>query len=382
MTRIKVVELTAAHYASPMGVVECPSFSWKMTSDLPDVRQTAFRLQLATDPGFAERIYDSGWIKSAQSVAWKPERWSILSSRRYWWRVYVETNVGTGESDAASFVTGLVDGFSAQWITAETERDADADQGTILSTDWQVEGALDEAYLHATALGVYQVFIDGQPVCDSTLNPGWSSYHKRQQYQTWDVKPLLAPGKHHIEAWLAPGWYKGEIGFTHCRLNYGERTAFLGQLEGRYADGRSLRLCTDASWVGSDSPVRYADILHGAIYDGGLAARTPRRVTTFSADNRILEPLAGGYISFQEDIPAKRLWVAPNGETVIDFGQNIAGVVRFRVRGARGDEAVLQCVETLDAAGTPYPDNLRTAQQKICYLLCGQGEEPHEPKIT
>ena len=49
------------------------------------------------------------------------------------------------------------------------------------------------ARVYASALGVYELEINGKPVGDQVLAPGWTNYHKRIQSQTYDVTKLLAP---------------------------------------------------------------------------------------------------------------------------------------------------------------------------------------------
>ena len=382
MDNLRIVRLTADHFPHPMGVTGVPCFSWQIEAVENDVHQQAFRVQIARDDRFDDLLLDTGVIESDQSVAYRPQSLALESATTYRWRVWARTNRGEATSEPARFTTGLLEGFAAQWITAEAPEDAQNDRATAVFTYVDAPEGLEAALLYASAHGVYQLFVDGKPVGDGALHPGWTSYRKRTLYQTWDLTALLTPGRHRLTAWVGSGWYKGEMTFLHTRHQYGEHACFLGQLELLRADGSRSRVVTDASWRGADAPVLFADVYNGERYDARATEPNERPVTAFSADNAVLVPQEGGAVCVHERLAAQRLFQAPNGDTVVDFGQNVAGVVRFRVRGKRGDRAVLQCIEALDAQGNPYPQNLRTAKQTIEYTLLGEGEETHRALFT
>ena len=69
---------------------------------------------------------------------------------------------------------------------------------------------------------------------------------------------------------LGAGWYKGVMGLTKARNNYGDQTAFAMELHVLYEDGEKEVICTDESWLGADSPVIFAEIYDGEIYDAHL----------------------------------------------------------------------------------------------------------------
>ena len=107
-----------------------------------------------------------------------------------------------------------------------------------------------------TALGVYEAQLNGTTVSDHVLDPGWTSYNDRVQYQTFDVTGLLHEGRNAIGAMLADGWYRGRLGFNGgCRNIYGDRLALLAQLEIDYADGTTERIVTDETWRAARGPI-------------------------------------------------------------------------------------------------------------------------------
>src|SRR5204862_333367 len=109
--------------------------------------------------------------------------------------------------------------------------------------------------------------LNGRRVGDQLFTPGWTSYHRRLQYQTYDVTALLRPGENAIGAMLGDGWYRGYLGFNGQRNLYGRRLALRLQLEIRYQDGRTERVTSDAGWRITPGPVVGSDIYGGETYD-------------------------------------------------------------------------------------------------------------------
>ncbi len=382
MNTLRIVRLTADMLEEPMGVERTPEFAWQLESELSNVLQTACRVQVAESRDFSAILWDSGVIPHTDSAHFTPAGLSLQPARRYWWRVWVRAGSNQAWSEPATFVTGLFDGFTTEMITAETPADTENDHGTAVWKSFAVDGEVESAYAYSTALGLYHLHLDGKRVSDLELAPGWTSYHHRLQYQTFDFTPLLSRGTHTLCAWLGSGWYKGLMGFLHKRNNYGDRTAFLCQLEIRYRDGRALRITTDADWRGADTPVLFSDIYNGETYDARLSLTNERAVSVLAFDRSVLVPQEGGAPKIIETLPARELFTTPKGETVVDFGQNMAGFVRFTVRGKPGDIAELACFEVLDADGNVYTANLRQARQTVRYTLRGGEPETFQPNFT
>jgi len=143
--------------------------------------------------------------------------------------------------------------------------------------EFNAHGHVKRATLYATALGIYELHLNGQRVGDALFAPGWTDYRQRAYYQTYDVTPLVRAGTNVIGAWLADGWYAGYVGFGLLRgfgperlgrFMYGKTPAIMAQLEIEYANGTRSTLVTDNSWKGTtDGPVREADFLMGETYD-------------------------------------------------------------------------------------------------------------------
>ncbi|MDD3409303.1 MAG: family 78 glycoside hydrolase catalytic domain, partial [Eubacteriales bacterium] len=381
---LTIHHLTCDTAAQPLGIVETPQFGWQLESDAQNVVQTSYRLQISADEGFHDFLYDSGTVADGRSVHVRPESLALRSATRYFWRVEAAAEPGAqlAQSEPASFVTGLLEGFEANFITAETADDAASSKGTAVFRDFEIDGDVEAAYAYCSALGVYQLLIDGKRATDAELAPGWTSYHKHLLYQTYDVTSLLSRGRHTLGGLLGVGWYKGLMGFLHLRNNYGDRTAFLCQLEIQYRDGRRQRVLTDSGWTGTDTPILFSDIYNGETYDARLGFHHQRPVSLLPYDQSVLTPQTCCLVRTMDQLPVQRVLTTPAGETVLDFGQNLTGFVRFTVCGSAGQQVELTCFEVLDKDGNVYTDNLRTAKQTIRYLLKGEKSETYQPHFT
>lgn len=125
-----------------------------------------------------------------------------------------------------------------------------------------------------------------------------------------------------------------------------------------------------------------ADLAMGVWYDSTIAPKNPVNAYLPSIPKTLLTWPAVQPIVFRETLSAQNLWTAPNGDKLVDFGQNIAGVVRFTVRGERGREVAYDCAEVLDAQGNFYRENYRSARAEVRYVLSGGGAETFTPDFT
>ncbi len=392
---LKVKEIRMDYLKQAVGVTRMPQFGWIIESDKRNVSQKAYRLQISKDQGFTEILYDSGLVKEEESAHVFMEGFRLESASRYYVRVKVQNRSGemSDWSESASFVTALLknEEWKADFISAETEKDADNSKGTYLRKEFTVKGKVKEAYAFTTALGLYQFYLNGEKVGTDEMTPGFTSYKKHLLYQTYEVTQLLKEGQNAAGASLGAGWYKGVMGFIGARNNYGKLTAFLGQIHIRYEDGTSEIIKTDETWKGSDSPVLFSEIYDGEIYDArleqegwntsGFREETWKGVNLVEYNKEVLSAQAGTRVKEIEPVPAKRILITPKGDKVIDFGQNMTGWIRFKVNGKAGDKVILQCFEVLDSEGNVYLDNLRSAKETLDFT-CKGGEEEYRPNFT
>ena len=194
---LKLTELQVSSRNHPIGLDEQPVFSWKMVSDIPDTIQTAYRVRVGS--------WDTGRVESGDSL-FVPYAGPALQPRTAY-RVQVEVWDNHGQTACAEtgFEIGLrgPDGFAAQWIADPFEGDHPL---PVFETEFTIDTPVTTARLYITAHGIYEAELDGAKLGDAWFAPGWTSYHKRLQYQTIPVDTArLTPGRHTLRVTVVQG---------------------------------------------------------------------------------------------------------------------------------------------------------------------------------
>jgi alpha-L-rhamnosidase len=399
---VGVTGLRAEYLTNPVGIdAPHPRLSWRLATDVRNTTQSAYEIQIAAGESDLahERhlLWDSRRVASQASVFANSDLPAEQSATRYYWRVRVWTSAGDVSpwSAPAYWETGLLrpSDWTAKWIGPAPEPgDSAATPSPLLRRDFQLHGRIGSARLYVTSLGLNHVYLNGRRVGHDEFTPGWTSYHNRLQYQTYDVTRLVREGSNAVGAMLGDGWYRGYLGFDHDRNLYGEHRALLLQLVVRYADGRIQRVVSNGSWKTTDGPVRYSDIYNGETYDARLehagwntahydaSSWTP--VALIPAPTATLVAPVAPPVRRVAELRPIAITKTPNGETVFDLGQNFAGWARLRVTGPAGTEIKMRFAEVMGHDGNVYTGNLRLARQTDRYILKGGGPETYEPNFT
>jgi alpha-L-rhamnosidase len=400
---LEVNGLRVEYLTNPLGIDAAPlRLSWRLASTQRNTMQAAYQLQVATSETALARgtplLWDSGKVLSDASVFVEYAGPPLVSRTRYYWRVRLWDAGGRASpwSPVAFWETGLLrsDDWTASWIgPAASPADSLPSPSPLLRRAFRVRGPVRTARLYVTSLGLYEVYLNGQRVGDQLFTPGWTSYRRRLQYQTYDVTPVLKLGENVVAAMLGDGWYRGYLAFSGQRSLYGRRLALRAQLEITYRDGRAERVVSDSGWKTNTGPVLSSDIYRGETYD---ARREQVGWTASPYDDRAWAPVAAldpappASLVAAASPPVRRVRElkpvairrAPSGETLFDLGQNFTGWARLRVRGTAGTTITLRYAEVLDRTGDLYTANLRGATQTDRYVLRGEGEEVYEPHFT
>jgi alpha-L-rhamnosidase len=262
----------------------------------------------------------------------------------------------------------------------------------LLRTAFRVAKPVTRATLYATALGVFDLYVNGKRVTEDRFNPGWTDYAKRVYYRTYDVTGLLRPGANALGAVLADGWYSGYIGWGQVRDHYGKAPRFRGQLHLTHADGSTAVVATGPGWRASTGPTREADFLMGESYDArleqpgwaepGFDDGKWDRVVTGAGLKPLVQAHPGPPVRACGEFKPKKITEPKKGVYVLDLGQNFAGVARLSVSGAPGQAIRLRFAERLNPDGTVYTTNLRGARAADTYVCRGGGAEVWEPRFT
>jgi alpha-L-rhamnosidase len=370
-----------------------PRLSWKVVTDLPGWRQTAYEVEL-TRAGENKR---TGRVESGESVLvdWPFE--PLVSRERASVRVraWDRKERLTSWSAHLPVEAGLFheDDWRGRFITPDWDEDLSAPQPCPhLRHDFEVTGEVTLARLHVTALGVYEPHLNGEVVGDHVLAPGWTSYDHRLRVQTFDVTDRLRPGANTIGAILGDGWYRGRLGPHGGRRNlYGDRLALLAQLEVLYADGTTTVIATDSTWRSATGPMLASDLYDGETYDARLELTgwaecgyddgSWHGVLELERDLATLIGPLGPPVARAELVEPLAITTSPSGKLLVDFGQNLVGRLRIRVRGARGEMVTLRHAEILED-GELCVRPLRQAAATDRYVLRGNAEETWEPRFT
>lgn len=263
---------------------------------------------------------------------------------------------------------------------------------------FSTEKKLLTARLYASAMGVYEVYLNGKLVNESFLNPGFTDYRKRIHYQTYDVTELVRQGENVLGAVVGKGYYNGFVGYSVLPMVYGRQNSFLGQLVLTYTDGTQERIVTGPDWQFTNrGAVVAADYQQGEYFDARLAVNWmdlkdprfgpcgviewPEEVIptngTLQGEAFELSAQEGPSAVIERIISPERVAEAPKGHLVYDFGQNLVGTVRLKLKGERGCSLKLRYGEMCYKSGEVYVENLRTAASTDVYVFRGdeEGEE-------
>lgn len=382
---------------NPVGIETVDQIGWSIISDKKNVFQESYELQIGEDGPFGMLIYDSGVVRSEESahIAIDKNILKLVPSRKYFIRVRITGKDGEiSDWKEGIFVTALLSekDWKAEFITIETEEEKDESKGSYLRKEFVIGKKVKAAYAHATALGLYHLYINGKKAGEDEFAPGWTSYNKHLLYQTYDVTDYLQEGVNAAAGHIGPGWYKGTVGFVRMRGHYGTRAAFACQIVVEYEDGSRESFQTDTSWMGTYSPVLFSELYDGETYDArreiegwnkpGCPIDSWQQTEAVSFDTSVLSAQSGSKVKKVTEVPAKRIFTTPQGDTVIDFGQNMTGWIEFKVKGQSGDKVELNCFEVLDAKGNVYLDNLRSAKETIMYICKDEKEVTFHPNFS
>lgn len=337
---VQLSRVTVEHYPLPLGIAEAsPRLSWRFTGAASDWTQKSYDVRIHRTSGTEELHVDSSasilvpWPSSTPLAPRESAKVEVRSngsdgSSTDWTSVALERTLDEGD-----LKWKVVSGEAAQHGDEKSQRPFRLRK--VFHTDSTTKGRL-----YITAQGVYEVYINGTKVSPDLLAPGWTDYRYHLNMQTYDVSPYLAKGENVISAWVGDGWYSGRLGFHGGRRNlYGDRMGLLAQLE---VDGNPV-VTTDDSWQWSYGAIITSELYDGEEYDASLEEpdwQTSSYQPTQSSSWKQVEvlPKPEGKLVISQAPPVKEIEVlqpkeiitTPSGKTIVDFGQNFAGVIRFK----------------------------------------------------
>ncbi|MEZ4630442.1 MAG: alpha-L-rhamnosidase N-terminal domain-containing protein [Deinococcales bacterium] len=277
MSKIRVASLRLEHLPQDseslkvIGISQ-PRLSWQIESSINNWQQSAYEILCTDENGQTS----TGRIASEQSVlvAWPFKPLVSRAKRSLKVRVWGTKESASAWSEALEVEAGLLqsDDWQARFISPDWQEDTSKPTpAPYFRSEFKLEKAITSAKLYLTALGIYQAELNGQAVGDQVFAPGWTVYHDRLRYQTFEVRHLLQEGSNAIGVMVGEGWYRGRLGFGGGRRNiYGHSAGLLAQLEIFYQDGSSTLITSNDTWRAATGPILMSSIYDGENYDARL----------------------------------------------------------------------------------------------------------------
>lgn len=448
---LAVSQLRCEYRANPAGIDQLkPRFTWLVSSQEQGQRQTAYQLLVASSPEKLSAgegdVWDSGKVESSETANIPYEGIELQSQTPYYWKVASWDRDGNQSawSDVAHWSMGLLgeSEWTAKYISYRDESHVYKDRESLFvpaarqyRRQVKLNKPIRRATIYATALGIYELHLNGQRVGDAYFAPGWTDYHQRAYYQTYDVTEMLKQGDNAIGAWVADGWYSGYVGFGLLtgigteqigRYTYGKTPAVMAQIEIEFEDGSRTTIGTDESWrVTGEGPIREADMLMGEFYDAtrettgwtatgyddsnwqaailaedngkpeadfyqyvnptelGKGPEKKSHVKDLSFKRPKLEAFPGVPVVITQELPCQEVTKREDGAYLFDLGQNFAGTYRLKVKGPKGHRLKLRFGEMLHPDGRLMTENLRKARSQDGYICRGDADgEVYSPRFT
>ncbi len=409
---ISAVNLRVEYKTNGYTDAEAPRFSWELESKVNNQVQTAWQILVATSENLLTEsgsdVWNSGKVSSDATNQVVFDGTALQSDATYYWKVRSWDAAGKPGpwSKPAYWGTGLKPSdWKAGWIGYDvnhlsTSRDYHLPPASCLRKETTLEGKIKKATLYVTALGLYEFYINGNRIGEDYFAPGWTDYDKRVYYNAYDVTREFNPGTNALAAAVATGWYAGYLGYavlvgsptTHSF--YGKVPLLKAQLEIEYADGKKETLVTDDTWKASTGGIREADMLNGETYNANLEPLNWKNsgfddsnweAVSVAADKNSL-PLQlypGEPVRIIKELEPVSINEMEGGKYIIDLGQNFSGVVRVKLKGNKGDSAVIRYGEMLHPDSRLVTENLRRARATDTYIFKGDEDgETWMPRFT
>ncbi|HOO56400.1 MAG TPA: glycoside hydrolase family 78 protein [bacterium] len=418
---ISPLNLRTEYKVNPLGIdARNPRLDWIVQSEKRNAMQSAYRILVASNKDELSKnigdLWDSGRIESDATTQIEYAGKTLSAGMQCFWKVKVWDQDGkeSGWSETAAWSMGLLDesDWKSEWIgfdiplTSKQKRIIKMQMPFMshdqrervylpcpyLRKEFKTGKEIKRATIYSSALGIFELHLNGQRVSKDYFTPGWTDFNKRVYYLTYDVTDMLKEGNENVlGAILSDGWYAGNIGRAGQRL-YGDKLRLRAELHIEYADGTKQVVASDGSWKARTGAILEADIQDGETYD---ARRGPagwdkpgyddskwKKVKISQDIKTELDAYPGMPIRKTSEIKPVEMTEPKPGVFVFNLGQNFAGWARLKVKGNQGDKIVLRFAEMLNDDGTIYTTNLRGARVTDTYTLRGGGEEIWEPRFT
>lgn len=406
---VEVNGLRCEYLDSPVGIESAaPRLSWGMTSSTRGQLQTAYQILVASTPEklgeSTADVWNSGKIRSSQSVGISYQGSSLLSGKRYYWKVRVWGKFGkpSAFSEPAFWEMGLLNSndWKGKWISAVPSSDTTAPvlPAPFFRKEFTSAGKPVRANLYISGVGYAEAYLNGEKVSARVLDPAVTRYDRRRKYVVHDVTNLIRQGKNAMGIVLGNGWYNqhSRTAWDFDKAPWRDSPAVLAQLTMTWPDGKTETVSTDRSWQFAFGAITFNDIHNGEHYDArkelngwnlpGYASKGWK--PAFEQDpfdgvlsSHLMPPIR--VIRSLDHVQTNKV-----GDTIVyDFGQNISGWVQITVTGRAGAQVTVRHGERINSRGTLdirelsrfiFTGDVQTDR----YTLKGEGPETWHPRFT
>ena len=439
--QVELFDLKCEYLSNPEGVdMAHPRFFWKMKSDEKGQNQSAYQLLVATSQDNLDRnigdAFDSKKVKSASSTQIEYQGIALNPASSYYWKVRVwDAQKAVSEwSKTAYFSTGLFskeDWKNAQWIAWRDQeewatqwwrkKDIEAectefhlasyfgarmnmwermhfhyenphDAAPLLRKDFEAPEKVKSAKAYISGIGYYELYINGQKIGKSVLDPGWTDYKKTVLYATHDITEQLKQGENTAGVMLGRGFY-GMLAYDHWGFH--RKSGWIGQpklmcrIKIDYEDGTSKDVVSDLSWKVTGGPVVYDGPHLGEVYDATkeIDGWNEPGLDISHWDSVNPAPNPGGALISQLCQPIRVTKTFHPVKTAqrgnygqwFDTGSNMSGWVRVRIKNAKpGQRVTIYYGEHRDPTSSGQPGRL----QQMAYKCKGGGVEYAECRFS
>lgn len=406
---ISISNLRCEMLQNPEGIDAVnPNLSWVIESSQRNIRQTAYQILVASSHEKLSKnegdIWNSGKISSDQSVHVKYNGQKLQSGKKYYWKVKVWSKNGeTNWSDPDYWSMGLLNykDWKGRWIGLDRSFEWDDEtkfsrlSARYFRKDINIgEKEIENATIYLIGLGLYELHINGEKIGDLVLAPTPTDYTKNIKYNTFDVTKNLKNGVNTIGVVLGNGrYYTMRQKYKPYKIKTFGYPKLLLNIFINYKNGTSSVLSTDNSWkVTADGPIRSNNEYDGEEYDA--RKEMPQWNSVGFDDSKWLpaefvqEPEGAIEAQMNENMKIMQV-IKPvsikevsKGKYILDLGQNMAGWLKMKVSGGKGDRVTLRFAESLNEDGTIFTQNLRDAKVTDVYILKGEGVETWQPSFV
>jgi alpha-L-rhamnosidase len=382
-------DLRCEYLTNPLGIdVRQPRFSWMLPDTGRGELQSAYQVLVSTSMASLNRgqgdQWDSGKVASENFIHVVYGGRGLESGHTYYWEVRSWDKEGGASpySKPARFGMSLLSraDWHGQWISG----------GNELRKEFRISGKVARARVYATALGYYELHINGKRIGHDVLDPAYTTYPKRVLYTTYDVTAHLQPGVNAIGVMLGGGW--ATLSRGNAFHGYYSQPAVLLQMNIEMADGRSVSIVSDASWKVTQGPIVSDSLYDGEVYDArrqtpgwdrtGFDDSTWKSAVVVAGTQGILSAEMMPPIRVVDEVVPVNITNPEPGVYVYDMGQNMSGWARLRVRGPRGTHVRLRYAELIYPNGMINRANLQAAKSRDVYILRGGGWEVYHAHFT